>query len=144
MPYVFALTTGFLLALMVFLNGQLSTISSTHTANILFHGIGLLIFCGILIIVVKKQPHSFLKEWKEAPLSLVIPGFLSAATILLSNLVLQHLSVSLLVGISLLGQILTSTVIDTLGLLGKEKTPLTWHQWLGSASMFIGVWLLLG
>lgn len=43
----------------------------------------------------------------------------------------------------IVGQVLTASLIDHLGLFGLEKLPFTWYRLLGTLLMAGGAWFLL-
>lgn len=143
MSYILALISGVLLSLMIYFNGLLSASTSFYWGNIIFQGIGLFIFSFILIIKGKSQSHSLQKDLKHGLVALALPGLLGAFTIILSNIVIINIGVTLMVGISLLGQMTTSMIIDANGFLGKDKKNISWAQISGSGLMLLGLWLLL-
>ncbi|MBF4695415.1 DMT family transporter [Fusibacter ferrireducens] len=139
MAYSSAYITGLLLALMVSFNGMLSNYTSTYFSSFIFNAIGLILF-AILLLRPSKLSSGHMKPrlfW------LLLPGALSALTIVMSNITVAQLGITIMVGISLLGQVLTSLVIDGLGLLGKPKTKITLKQIIGICIIFVGVYLLL-
>lgn len=142
MSYWMAYFTGLLLALMVSFNGLLSVATNTYVSSLIFHGIGLIIFT-LLLLYGRSKKNNMLHEFLATPLILVLPGLLSSLTIILSNVAMSALGVSLLVGVSLLGQVTASFFIDGYGLLGKEKSIVSSRQLFGTGVMLLGVWFLL-
>jgi transporter family-2 protein len=144
MAYVLAFVSGLLLALMIYFNGLLSSTTTFYWGNVIFHGIGLLLFSLALMTKGPTQLSTLEKDFDQGIISIALPGFLGALTIILSNIVIMNIGVTLLVGISLLGQMATSMMIDSKGLLGKEKKNIHLAQIGGSGLILTGVWLLLG
>lgn len=139
MAYSSAYITGLLLALMVSFNGMLSNYTSTYFSSFIFNAIGLIIFSLLLLRPRKlNSNHS-----KPTLFWLLIPGALSALTIVMSNTTVAQLGITIMIGISLLGQVLTSLVIDGFGLMGKPKIKISFKQIIGIGVIFIGVYLLL-
>ncbi len=138
MPYSSAYATGLLLALMVFFNSLLASVTSIYVGSFFFNFIGFLFFSLCLILGVNVPARG-----KKSPYHLIVPGILGALTIVLSNLTVAEIGVALMVGISLLGQMITSLFIDGFGLLGKEKTPITVKQLISLFIIAIGVYFLL-
>lgn len=140
MSYSTAYLTGLLLALMVSFNGLLSNSTSAYFSSFVFNAIGLICFSLLLLTPLNRKQRD---PKKQRVIWLLIPGFLGAITILLSNATVVQLGVTLMVGISLLGQVITSLFVDGLGLMGKEKVKISYKQLIGIAIMFVGVALLL-
>ncbi len=139
MAYSSAYITGLILALMVSFNGMLSNDTSTYFSSFIFNAIGLIIFSGLLL-----RPKKINLDYKKPSLFwLFIPGALSALTIVMSNITVAQLGITIMIGISLLGQVLTSLVIDGFGLMGKAKIKITFKQIVGIVTILVGVYLLL-
>ncbi|MDK2867248.1 MAG: bacterial/archaeal transporter family-2 protein [Clostridiales bacterium] len=132
-----ALFTGALLALMVYFNGQTAAETGAAFANLFFQGFGLLFFS----IVLWFKSHSL--PIKRLQLQFIVPGIMSALTVLLSNTVIGPLGIALMVGISLFGQVSASMIIDQFGLLGKAKQPVTKDQGIGFILIAAGLGLFL-
>ncbi len=144
MPYILAVLSGLLLSLMVYFNGQLGASTTFYWGSVLFHCIGLFFFSLTLSFTTKSKKVLFTNDFKDGAFFIVLPGILSAFTIVLSNLSLTHLGVTLMVGISLLGQVITSLLIDAMGILGKQKSLPNLNQWMGTALLFLGLWIFMG
>ncbi|MBM7562680.1 DMT family transporter [Fusibacter tunisiensis] len=129
--------TGLVLSLMVYFNGQLSAVTSTYISNIVYHGIGFLFF-GIMVFVFRKQTPKVAYKWV-----FLIPGVMGSLTIILNNYVMSQIGVTLMVAFTLLGQVVTSLIIDHFGLLGKDASKTHTKQWLGVAIMSVGLWIMI-
>ncbi len=140
MSYSTAYLTGLLLALMVSFNGLLSNSTSAYFSSFIFNAIGLICFSFLLLTPLNRKNKV---RSKQKIVWLLVPGFLGAITILLSNATVVQLGVTLMVGISLLGQVITSLFVDGFGLMGKEKVKISYKQMIGIVIMFVGVALLL-
>ncbi|GAU78064.1 DMT family transporter [Fusibacter sp. 3D3] len=123
MPYASAYITGLLLAFMVSFNGMLASYTSAYFSSFIFNVIGLIIFSLLLLRPQTLHPN----QSRPALFWLLIPGALSALTIVMSNTTVAQLGITLMIGISLLGQVLTSLVIDGFGLMGKEKVKISFR-----------------
>jgi len=143
MYYLLAIVTGLLLAIMVYFNGLLGASTTIYVGSVIFHAVGLFIFGFTLLLIGKTQNLRYKESIKPSLLALILPGVLGSFTIVLSNIALVQIGVTLMVGISLIGQVVTSMIIDTCGYLGKEKSSLTIPQGVGTGLMLSGVWLLL-
>lgn len=124
---------GLMLAFMVSFNSILSNHTSAAFSNLFFQAFGLLFFTVILIAVKGKLP------FKQFDRYMILPGILSGITVIFSNVVVSSIGVALMIGLSLLGQVITSMIIDEFGLLGKVKTPLTKERFLGLGLIGLGI-----
>jgi len=133
MAKLLAYFTGLVLSLMVTFNGLLSGFTSAYLSNVVYHAFGL-VFFGIFLCLLKKQTTTGAFKWYY-----LVPGFLGSLTIILNNIVLNVLGVTLMIAFTLVGQVITSLVIDHWGLLGKSISRSTRKQWFGVGIMIIGL-----
>lgn len=130
--------TGSLLAIMVLVNGRLGLFIGLYLSCVVIHMIGLV--ASSLIITAKKQiplRHS------KAPLILYSGGLFGIATVLLFNSAYGGISVTALVALGLLGQAVSSLVVDQHGLFEMKKRPLRRSQIPGLIIATIGIVLML-
>lgn len=129
--------TGLVLSIMVTFNGLLSDATSAYVSNVIYHGIGLFFF-GIVWFALSKRT-------KKVPFRLVylVPGFLGSITIVLNNVVLNAIGVTMMIAFTLVGQVVTSLIIDHWGLLGKEVTASKTRQWVGVLIMVAGLIIMV-
>jgi transporter family-2 protein len=134
MAKLLAYFTGLVLSLMVTFNGLLSGFTSAYMSNVVYHAFGL-VFFGIFLLLLRQQRTDGSKfKWYY-----LIPGVLGSLTIILNNVVLNVIGVTMMVAFTLVGQVITSIVIDHWGLLGKSITRSTRKQWLGVGIMIVGL-----
>lgn len=129
--------TGLILSIMVTFNGLLSGATNTYFSNIVYHGIGFIVF-GIIVFIIRKK----LTHVKLRPIHF-IPGVLGSLTIILNNVVVGEIGVTLMIAFTLVGQVLTSLAIDHWGMLGKKVTKPTSKQWFGVAVMIVGLTIMV-
>ena len=134
MAKLLAYFTGLVLSLMVTFNGLLSGFTSAYMSNVVYHAFGL-VFFGIFLLLLRQQRTAGSQfKWYY-----LIPGFLGSLTIILNNVVLNVIGVTMMVAFTLVGQVITSIVIDHWGLLGKSISRSTRKQWFGVGIMIIGL-----
>lgn len=134
MAKLLAYFTGLVLSLMVTFNGLLSGFTSAYMSNVVYHAFGL-VFFGVFLLLLRQQRTVGNKfKWYY-----LIPGVLGSLTIILNNVVLNVIGVTMMVAFTLVGQVITSIVIDHWGLLGKSITRSTRKQWLGVGIMIVGL-----
>lgn len=137
MAKLIAYFTGLVLSIMVTFNGLLSGVTSAYVSNVVYHGFGL-IFFGIALFFINKQTKQ-----PQFNLYYLIPGFLGSITIVLNNIVLNVIGVTMMIAFTLVGQVVTSLVIDQWGLLGKEVTASKKRHWVGVAIMAVGLTIMV-
>ncbi|MFA9398107.1 MAG: DMT family transporter [Clostridiaceae bacterium] len=128
---------GALIAIMVVFNGSLSSSLGNYTSIVIIHFIGLVSITFILIIKKSK-----LKFQKTIPIYLYSAGAIGVFTVLFNNLTFPKLGVSLTLALGLLGQSITSIVIDHFGLLGMKKIKFKKKKFIGIAFITIGVLIM--
>lgn len=138
MYYVFSVITGLLITIMVFFNGELSKYYDIYITAIIIHLAGLL-FVTILQIA-KREP--FFRHKKVPPL-LYLGGTIGYLTIMFNNLAFGKISISSLIALSLLGQTVTSLIVDRFGMLGLDKQKLNYKKFLGIFFVLLGVLFMM-
>lgn len=133
MYYFLSLFTGCLTAIMIVSNGKLRDVSGLNSATLFIHIAGL-ITITILILLKKENPFS-----KKTSLFLYSGGVIGVATTLINNIVFGQIPISAIVALGLLGQSITSIVIDQFGLLKQPKHPLKKKQYLGLFVILLGI-----
>lgn len=106
---------GALIAIMIPLNGILSEITGNYTSSVMIHIVGL-----VAIVIVLLVSKSQLRMQKGIPLYLYSAGAIGVFTVLFSNISFTALGVSITIALSLLGQSVSSIIIDHFGLLGMK------------------------
>lgn len=129
-----ALINGVILAIMVFFNGMLASITGPYMSTLIYHTLGLLLI--IFISIIKKNRLSNLKE---VPLIFLLPGILSVITILLNNISIPKIGVTLAVGVGLLGQLVMSSFVDHFGLFGMPANKIKKEKILGLSIVSLGI-----
>lgn len=113
MYYLLSLIAGSLLAFMVSSNGIVGEAAGNYASSVIIHFIGLVGVIGVLLVTKAK-----FKNLRKLPLWMYSAGLIGIITVLFNNLTYTSLGVSLTVALGLLGQSLTSILIDHFGLFG--------------------------
>ena len=129
-----ALINGVILAIMVFFNGMLASITGPYMSTLIYHVLGLVLI--IFISIVKKNKLSNLKE---VPLIFLLPGILSVITILLNNISIPKIGVTLAVGVGLFGQLVMSSFVEHFGLFGMTANKIKKEKILGLSVISLGI-----
>ncbi|MBO1583197.1 DMT family transporter [Bacillus sp. XF8] len=106
---------GALIAIMIPLNGILSEITGNYMSSVMIHIVGL-----IAIVIVLLISKSKIRIQKGIPLYLYSAGAIGVFTVLFSNISFSALGVSITIALGLLGQSVSSIIIDHFGLLGMK------------------------
>jgi len=136
--YIFTMLTGGLLAIMVVVNGRLSMFVGLYLSCVLIHMIGLV--ASSMVLTAKKQVPF---RHPAIPLKLYMGGLFGIATVLLFNTAYGKISVTALVALGLLGQAISSLVVDHHGLFEMQKRPLSSRQVPGLILAAFGILLML-
>lgn len=134
MNYSISIFAGSLLALMVSFNGLVGAAAGNYASSVIIHFIGL-IGMIIVLLVTKSKLHGL----KKASFYMYSAGIVGILTVLFSNMTFVTLGVSLTVALSLLGQLLTSLLIDQYGMFGLPKIPFNKQKIVGFATIIIGI-----
>lgn len=133
-----ALINGILLAIMVFLNGMLSSITGPYMSTFIFHVLGF-----ILILMISIAKKNTLSNLKELPLMFFLPGVLSVITILLNNICIPQIGITLTIGVSLYGQLVMSSLVEHFGLFGMPVNRFRKEKILGFSIISLGIIVMI-
>lgn len=133
MYYILSLLSGILIAVMIVFNGGLSQSYGINTAAVIIHLVGFFLISGYLIL---KKQHPFRRV---QPWYLYLGGFIGVAVTLCNNLAYGKISVSAILAIGLLGQSITSLIIDETGLMKMPVRKFKKEKFFGLFLVFIGI-----
>jgi bacterial/archaeal transporter family-2 protein len=132
--------SGILIAFAIFLNGILASEAGAYVSNLAFHFIGMAV---ILIISIIKKNQWF--EIKKIPILFIMPGLLNVLTVVLNSICMNELGITITIGVSMLGQLILSNIIDHFGLLNMPVIPFRKEKLIGfsilSAGLIAMIWL---
>lgn len=126
--------TGALISIMITLNSFLGSSLGNYTSSVVIHLAGL-----IAVIIVLFLKKSKIKYDKNIPLLTYSAGAIGVFTVLFSNLSISVIGASLTVALGLLGQTLSSIVIDQYGLLGMKICRFDEKKIFGLTLIVIGI-----
>ena len=129
---------GALIATMVVFNGELSTAIGSYPATVIIHIIGLLISIVLLLLKREKRP-----SLAKVPFSLYLGGVVGVGTTLFTNLAFGIISISVILALSLLGESVTSLVIDQYGLFGAAIQKINIKKFLGLIFIIAGIAVMI-
>ncbi len=138
MYQVLSVLSGILITVMVAINGQLTGKYGVYSATVMIHVIGLL-FITSLVTIRRKD----LRPLRKLPFYYFLGGAVGVGTVVFNNLAFGHISVSAILALGLLGQILTSLVVDQFGFFRMPQHPFSAQKLPGIALVIFGiVWML--
>lgn len=137
MYYFFSILIGLIITIMVVFNGELTSFYGVYISTTIIHIVGL-IFVSILC-VLKKVPLIT----KKISFLLYTGGAIGVLTILFNNLAFNKISVSAIVALSLLGQAITSIIIDNYGFFDMPKQVFNKKKYISLLFMILGVIYML-
>lgn len=128
---------GGLIAIMIMFNGTLSNAYGNYTSTVIIHIVGL--FSIVLVLLVSK---SRIKISKGIPLYLYSAGVIGVFTVLFTNLSFSKLGVSITLALGLLGQSLSSIIIDHFGLLEMKVVKFEKKKYIGLVIIVFGIYVM--
>ena len=138
MYYLILLIAGLLQGAMNSLNAQLGEHFSLFGVTFFVHSIALIILLFYLLVVKKEK-----LKFKGAPWYIYLVGVMGIGIVASSSWVTMHIGAGSLMAISTLGQLLSSEIIDALGLFGMEKVLPDRRQIPGFLLVAAGVALVI-
>src|SRR5574344_2190041 len=137
MNYFVSVFTGVILAIMVTLNGGVSNADGNYASSIIIHFIGLI---GIIFVLIFTK--SKIKNLKGIPFYMFSGGLIGVLTVLFTNASSSVLGVSLTVSLTLLGQLVTSLVIDNFGYFNMPVVKFDKRKILGLVIIITGIYVM--
>ena len=128
---------GALIAVMIMLNGTLSNALGNYTATIIIHIIGL----SAIIFVLLLSKQKFIIN-RGIPFYLYSAGAIGVFAVLFNNLTFSSLGISLSLALGLLGQTITSIIIDHFGLLGMQVMQYQKKKLIGLIFIILGIFVM--
>ncbi len=137
MYQLLSLLTGFLIAVMVVINGRLAEVCGSMGSTVTVHFVGLVLLSAVCIFGRKKF------KLTPKPLWMFAGGMMGVLTTLFNNLSFGRISMTSIMALGLFGQAVTSLSIDAFGLLGMKKHPIRPASLCGIAFSAIGIAVML-
>ncbi len=125
---------GGLIAIMISFNSILGQHTGTYTSTVIIHIVGLITV--IIVLIIKKYKVKFVKG---LPLLLYSGGAIGIITVVCNTISMNSIGATLTVSIGLLGQVLSSIVIDHYGLLEVNKVKFNKKKAIGLSVMILGI-----
>lgn len=138
MYYFASLLIGILVAVMIAVNGGLTTFYGVYSATVIIHIVGLILI-GTIIGVRREKPFG-----KRLPWYLYIGGVLGVATTASVNFAFGKISLSAILALGLFGQSVAGALVDQFGWFGMRKHPFRAHQIPGILLVAGGIGWMMG
>ena len=138
MEFILAILAGTIVTILNVFNGQLSNQVGVYLSTVIIHLVGL--FTLIIIMIIKKQKISF---QNHIPLILYTGGMIGVFTVLFNVMSISTIGAALVTALGLLGQMLTSLVLEYKGWLGAKKRTLTFQKVISLVIVMIGIGVMI-
>lgn len=131
---------GGLIALQAPINSGLGRATGTFPAAAISFTVGTVVLVGILAVSGEASKVSGAADVRWHYL---IGGLLGAAYVTTVLLTVRTLGAGGVTAATVAGQLTTSVVIDRLGVLGLDETPISLGRVIGVLLLFAGTWLVI-
>lgn len=138
--YAIAGSAALVIAIMLALNGELTAVYGEYLTTFIIHAVGL-VSVSAVSLVKRENP---IKMAKGVPFAILLGGVINYFTTFFNTLAVGKISVTAILALSLLGQAVTSLVVDCFGLMGMPRRRLGALEVCGLAVTAGGIVLLLG
>ena len=131
---------GGLIAAQPAVNAGLGKETGSLAAALVSFGIGTLLLAGIVVVAGEADGLSgmFDVRWYY-----LLGGVLGAAYVLTALIVVKEIGAGGVAAATITGQLTLSIVLDRLGVLGLEETPITWERIVGVGLLLAGTYLIV-
>lgn len=136
MDTILSLLSGVVIAVMILWNGQLTNGYGNYAAAVIIHVVGTL-FSGVLCLAGQR------KIFAKVPLWAYLGGAIGVLSTLFNNYAFAHITMTSIVALGLLGQSITSILLDRFGWLGASKRPFDWSVVVALLCAPVGIALML-
>ena len=137
MYYFLSASVGFIISIMVALNGKLTESFGVYHATVLAHVFALIIL--LVIVIVRREK---IKIDNKLPLYYFMGGFLGVLTTVFNNYAFSYLDVSVLLSLCLFGQSVTSLILDLLHVF-NHQTKNNFKTYIGLAFLSLGITIMI-
>lgn len=129
--------SGALIAIMITFNGALSKAVGNYTSSVIIHIVGLVSI--IVVLILSKSKFNLIKS---APIYLYSAGAIGVFTVVFNNLSFSALGVSITLALGLLGQSLSSIIIDHFGIWGMKVIRFEKKKIIGLLLISLGILIM--
>lgn len=137
---ILGLLNGLIIALMVFCNGYLGNYFKGFQSIIIINAIGILF--STLILSIKEKKVKIKSFDKSIPFYYYFGGVAGFLVVYSNIICLKYITVSALIALVLIGQIIASSLIDHFGIFEVKKYSFKKEKLIGICMMFIGIYIM--
>lgn len=138
MYYLSSIFAGLIVAIMIVINGSLAAYYGLYSSTVIIHFVGAVL--TLLFMIIKKE-NPFYK--KGIPFWIYCGGTIGVTVTICNNMAFGKISVTALLALGLLGQSLTSIVIDHFGLFHMEQRRFIRNKLLGFLLTIVGIVIMM-
>ena len=131
---------GGLIALQAPINAGLGKETGSFAAALVSFAVGTVLLAAIVVLSGKAGG---LGEATSVPWYYLIGGLLGAAYVFTALVLVDEIGAGGVAAATVTGQLTLSVVLDRLGVLGLDETPLSWERLLGVALLLAGTFLIV-
>lgn len=131
---------GGLIALQAPINAGLGKSTGTFAAALVSFGVGTLFLASIVVVSGKAGG---VVEASNVEWYYLLGGLLGAAYVFTALVLVDEIGAGGVAAATVTGQLTLSVILDRLGVLGLEQTPLSWERLLGVALLLAGTYLVV-
>lgn len=138
MYHLIALLTGVLLSVMIMINGRLTEGIGVYLAAAMIHLVGVIV--AFLVCLARREkplPRS------RSPWWFYLGGVIGVFTTFGNNFAFGKITMTSIIALGLLGQTVTSLVVDTAGWFGMNRRSFHWSTLFGLVFCAAGIWVML-
>lgn len=138
MDFVLATLCGIIVTTMNVFNGQLSDYTGVYLSTVIIHLVGLVTF--LIIMKIKDKKVCFKKK---IPLYMYCGGCIGVLTVIFNVFAIGKIGASLMIALGLLGQMMTSLLLENKGWLATSIRKLNIGKIIGLAVVCLGIGVML-
>lgn len=138
MYMLLTLLTGVVLAIMISLNGNLTSCVGTYFSAVIIHIVG-----TVFAFLCCKLKRIKIFQKYDVPHWAYLGGMIGILTTLFNNFAYARISMTNIIALSLFGQSMISLLIDGLGLFGMKKCKIKLSAWIGVVISLVGVAVMI-
>jgi len=131
---------GGLIALQPAINAGLARSTGNLAAALVSFAIGTLVLAALVGL---SGNAAGIGSTFEVPWYYLVGGVLGAAYVFTALVVVSSIGAGGVAAATITGQLTASVVLDRLGVLGLEETPITWDRLLGVGLLLVGTYLVV-
>lgn len=137
MFYTLSLLMGIFISIMIALNGGLTNAYGAYSATVIIHMAGLLVIATV-VLLYKERPFAVRHAW-----FLYMGGAIGVSVTVFNNLAFGRISVSAILALGLLGQSVTSILVDNFGLMGMPVHKFNKGKIWGLLLLLFGIFVMI-